>query len=66
MVVELPPVEEGGDEKVYLTYSFKVHSAGVGCHVDGTVIAQRILSPCGVVGNVIGVMSHTKCLFPCF
>ena len=50
MVEELPLVEEGGDEQVYLTYSFKVHSAGVGCHVDGTVIAQRILSPYGVLG----------------
>ena len=46
MVVELPLVEEGGDEQVCLTYGFKVHSAGVGCHVDGTVLAQRILFPC--------------------
>ena len=49
MVVELPLVEEGEDEQVCLIYGFKVHSAGVGCHVDGKVFAQRILSPCGVL-----------------
>ena len=50
MVVELPLVEEGGDELICLRYGFKVHSAGVGCHVDFTVLAQRILSSCGILG----------------
>ena len=39
MVVELPLVEEGGDEQICITYGCKVHSAGVGRRVDGIVLA---------------------------
>ena len=55
MAVVPPLVEEGGDEQVYLTYGFKVHSAGVGCRVDGTVLTFRILSPCAT--RVLGMSS---------
>ena len=55
MAVVPPLVEEGGDEQACLIYGSKVHSAGVGCRVDGTVLTFRILSPCAA--KVLGVSS---------